>query len=202
MSGQAARAPPSAAATRPDIIDLLDSDSEDSPLRTTSGRGAGPSGRQATTSGQRRQQQQQRRRSAPGMAAAVGAHADVIDLTGPAAEADLQIVRSTVQRLPTRGVKRSRPTAAQQLSPMKQLLLQQLRNPPPPPPAEPEPEGPKCGICMEPMGGSQGRQMASGNCGHVYCYDCLVAAVRTQKKCPTCRKGMQQRQIHKVFINT
>lgn len=38
-----------------------------------------------------------------------------------------------------------------------------------------------CTPCpLQPMGGSQGRQMASGNCGHVYCYDCLVAAVRTQ----------------------
>lgn len=32
---------------------------------------------------------------------------------------------------------------------------------------------------MQPMGG-QGNQMASGNCGHVYCYDCLVSASRTQ----------------------
>lgn len=37
--------------------------------------------------------------------------------------------------------------------------------------------------------------------GHVYCYDCLVEAVRAQKKCPTCRKGMQLRSIHKVFVN-
>lgn len=50
------------------------------------------------------------------------------------------------------------------------------------------------------MGGSHERPMASGNCGHVYCYDCLVEAVRAQKKCPTCRKNMQVRQIHKVFL--
>lgn len=87
------------------------------------------------------------------------------------------------------------------MSPAKQLLLARLYNPPPPPPPEPEPEGPKCGICMEAMGGSQGRPMGSGSCGHVYCYDCLVEAVKAQKKCPTCRKSMQARQIHKVFVN-
>lgn len=106
-----------------------------------------------------------------------------------------------------RGVKRPRHSPpqqqAQQLSPMKALLVQAARVAAalPPPPPEPEPEGPKCGICMEPMGGSEGRQMASGTCGHVYCYDCLVEALRAQKKCPTCRKGMQQRSIHKVFVN-
>lgn len=121
---------------------------------------------------------------------------------------------------------------------------------------------------LQAMGGSQGRQMASGPCGHVYCHECLVEAVRAQvgrqpgrqaeelvagshaylppvllppvsagcislttyttsppdhpplvvpltappsrawwppplpqKKCPTCRKNMQARQIHKVFVN-
>ena len=64
----------------------------------------------------------------------------------------MQILRSTVQqvaRVPSRGVKRPRISGAAQLSPMKQLLLQQLRNPPLLPPPEPEPEGPKCGMCME-----------------------------------------------------
>ena len=183
----------------------------------------------------------------------------------PQEDGELQIVHSTVQRVqrgPMRGVKRPRPSpqqqAAQQLSPMKALLVQAARAAAamPPPPPEPEPEGPKCGICLEvrrlavvfacrvhyskqlldgqiethlllyggrhkcnagsshpkhqslppprplqPMGGSEGRQMASGNCGHVYCYDCLLEAVRAQKKCPTCRKGMQPRTIHKVFLN-
>ena len=195
----------------------------------------------------------------------------MIDLTGDEPvppprprDGDLQIVSSTVQRAaraPTRGVKRPRGALAPPLSPVKQRLLQNLLAPPPPPPPEPEPEGPKCGICMEPMGGSHERAMASGNCGHVYCYDCLVEAVRAQvrtragsgarsrfwalhwvrgyraadlppttpgrfgdgrgaesshsrptlrppapplaapqKKCPTCRKNMQLRQIHKVFL--
>lgn len=37
--------------------------------------------------------------------------------------------------------------------------------PGPPPPPEPEKPGPKCGICLEVMGGSTGRPMASGPCG-------------------------------------
>ena len=40
---------------------------------------------------------------------------------------------------------------------------------------------------MEAMGGSDGKQMASGSCGHVYCRDCLLAALKVQKKCPACR---------------
>ena len=54
-----------------------------------------------------------------------------------------------------RGVKRPRHSPpqqqAQQLSPMKALLVQAARVAAalPPPPPEPEPEGPKCGICME-----------------------------------------------------
>jgi hypothetical protein len=76
---------------------------------------------------------------------------DVIDLTVEPV-GGLQVVRSTLQRVPMRGTKRPRARqpaeAAVQLSPGKQFL-HQLRNPPPPPPPEAEPEGPKCGICME-----------------------------------------------------
>ncbi|KAI3438401.1 hypothetical protein D9Q98_000833 [Chlorella vulgaris] len=189
------------AANSHDVVDLL-SDSEDTPAQhAASGQDVGPPRRRAAAASRRGQQQQQQRRQ-PGPRVAAGS-SDVIDLTVEPV-GGLQVVRSTLQRVPMRGTKRPRARqpaeAAVQLSPGKQLL-HQLRNPPPPPPPEAEQEGPKCGICMEAMGGSHARQMASGNCGHVYCYDCLVAAVRTQKKCPTCRKNMQQRQIHKVFLS-
>ncbi|PRW56909.1 ubiquitin- ligase zinc ion binding [Chlorella sorokiniana] len=212
----AAGVAPAAGAGPPqaDVICLLDSD-DDQPQgqqqRSLSGRGAGPS-RQAAAgpSGRQQQQQQPQQQRRPAAAAGGSGGGNVIDLTSdssPQDDGDLQIVRSTVQRVqrgPMRGVKRPRPSpqqAAQQLSPMKALLVQAARAAAALPPPEPEPEGPKCGICMESMGGSEGRQMASGTCGHVYCYDCLVEAVRAQKKCPTCRKGMQLRSIHKVFVN-
>lgn len=35
---------------------------------------------------------------------------------------------------------------------------------------------------------------------HVYCKGCLEAAVRTQRRCPTCRKSLQIKQIHRVFV--
>ena len=38
-------------------------------------------------------------------------------------------------------------------------------------------------------------------CRHVFCDNCLRAAVKAQKKCPTCRKTMATRQIHRVYLN-
>ena len=38
-------------------------------------------------------------------------------------------------------------------------------------------------------------------CRHVFCDTCLRAAVKAQKKCPTCRKNMACRQIHRVYLN-
>lgn len=91
-----------------------------------------------------------------------------------------------VPRQPTRGAKRPRtlptpaaaapaglPPALAGLSPTKQRLLAQLYNPPPPPQQpEAEPEGPKCGICMEVGsravwvdGGGGGMGWGGGLCG-------------------------------------
>ncbi|KAL4448010.1 hypothetical protein ABPG75_005229 [Micractinium tetrahymenae] len=203
--------PATAAQQQDDEVVIVDSDNEDqNAQRAASGRSAGPSSRPAAAAAVA---QQGRRRPRPPQAGGSGAAGgscgsqDIIDLTSdsPPSQDDIQIVRSTVvPRQPTRGAKRPRtlpspaaaapgglPAALAGLSPTKQRLLAQLYNPPPPPPPDPEPEGPKCGICMEAMGGSQGRPMASGPCGHVYCHDCLLEAVRAQKKCPTCRKNLQ-----------
>lgn len=135
--------------------------------RAASRRGAGPSSRPVTSAAA----QQGRRRPRPlqaggsGAAGGSGGGADIIDLTSdsPASQEDIQVVRSTVvPRLPTRGAKRPRtlpspvaaaprvlPAALAGMSPTRQRLLAQLYNPPPPQQPEPEPEGPKCGICME-----------------------------------------------------
>ena len=130
--------------------------------RASSGREAGPSRQQAGPAAHSYGQQHQQRQRRP-----AGAAPDVVDLTGSsppgAGDSDLQIVRSTVARGPSRGAKRPRIQPPPQLSPMKQLLLQQLRNPPPPPPPEAEPEGPKCGICMEVSGSRQA--VGEGCCG-------------------------------------
>lgn len=130
------------------------------PQLAQSGRGPGPSQQAAAGLSGRQQQPQQQRRPAAAEGRG-GGGGDVIDLTSnspPQEDGELQIVRSTVQRVqrgPMRGVKRPRHSPqqqqAQQLSPMKALLVQAARVAAalPPPPPEPEPEGPKCGICME-----------------------------------------------------
>ena len=54
---------------------------------------------------------------------------------------------------------------------------------------------PKCGICLDPI-----RSMACGPCGHAFCEACLRAALSKTKKCPSCRRAMQLRQVHRVFL--
>ncbi|CAK0786991.1 hypothetical protein CVIRNUC_010207 [Coccomyxa viridis] len=55
---------------------------------------------------------------------------------------------------------------------------------------------PQCPICLDPM-----KAMACGPCGHVFCDPCIRAAVKTQKKCPTCRKNMALKSIHRVYLD-
>jgi hypothetical protein len=146
-------------------------DSEEEAPRASSGDGAGPS-----------------RRAAPSPSRRRPAAAEVVDLTGTP---DLEVVSSTVARAAKRP--RATPRAAARRAPPAPAPA------PPPPPAEPP--GPKCGICMEAMGGGAPLRMWAGPCGHVYCHGCLVAAVKTHKRCPTCRKNLAVRQLHQVYIN-
>lgn len=55
---------------------------------------------------------------------------------------------------------------------------------------------PQCPVCMESM-----TAMACGPCGHVFCDPCIRAAVKAQKKCPTCRKTMVLKAIHRVYLD-
>ena len=36
---------------------------------------------------------------------------------------------------------------------------------------------------------------------HVFCDPCIRAAVKAQKKCPTCRKNMALKAIHRVYLD-
>ena len=38
-------------------------------------------------------------------------------------------------------------------------------------------------------------------CRHVFCDPCIRAAVKAQKKCPTCRKTMAMKAIHRVYLD-
>lgn len=126
--------------------------------RANSGGSAGPS-----APSQRQQQQQQHKRGSAAAAASRPQQQrrqreseDVVDLTGPVPDlGDVQIVSATAPKRPR----------MQALSPAKAALLRTLaqaaaaqRGATAP---APEPPGPKCGICMEEMGG-EGRAMAAG----------------------------------------
>ncbi|XP_069140038.1 E3 ubiquitin-protein ligase RNF4-like [Argopecten irradians] len=45
-----------------------------------------------------------------------------------------------------------------------------------------------------------GRQLNSTTCGHIFCNECIEGAIRSQKRCPTCRKTLSRRQIHPIFL--
>lgn len=67
---------------------------------------------------------------------------------------------------------------------------------PPPRPPSPDKETRKCPICLEKM-----EEMATTPCGHVFCNQCLIDCVKAQKKCPKCRKSVQLKQIHRLFMD-
>ncbi|CAB3257172.1 unnamed protein product [Arctia plantaginis] len=54
-----------------------------------------------------------------------------------------------------------------------------------------------CPICMEKL---SGKGIGSTICGHVFCMSCLQRAVKTNKRCPTCRKMLKCNGYHKLFL--
>ncbi|XP_077229148.1 uncharacterized protein LOC143862040 [Tasmannia lanceolata] len=54
-----------------------------------------------------------------------------------------------------------------------------------------------CVICMGPL-----VEEMSTTCGHIFCKDCIKAAIKAQKKCPTCRRKLTMNSIHRVFLPT
>ncbi|KAK7280432.1 hypothetical protein RJT34_25496 [Clitoria ternatea] len=74
----------------------------------------------------------------------------------------------------------------------------QLPDPKPELELETEPTGPifNCPICM-----SQFTEEMSTRCGHIFCNQCIRAAIYTQgKKCPTCRKRVNLKDLRRVFL--
>jgi hypothetical protein len=66
--------------------------------------------------------------------------------------------------------------------------------PPPPPPASEEYRF-KCVICMENL-----KEETSTICGHIFCGACIKGAIQAQKKCPTCRKKLNMKNIHRIYL--
>jgi len=68
---------------------------------------------------------------------------------------------------------------------------------PPPPPPPPKETTFSCPICMGPL-----VEEMSTKCGHIFCKSCIKAAITVQGKCPTCRRKVTARDIHRVYLPT
>lgn len=66
---------------------------------------------------------------------------------------------------------------------------------PPPPPPSVEEYRFKCAICMENL-----KEETSTICGHIFCGACIKGAIQAQKKCPTCRKKLNMKNIHRIYL--
>ncbi|XP_063395232.1 E3 ubiquitin-protein ligase RNF4-like [Cydia fagiglandana] len=55
-----------------------------------------------------------------------------------------------------------------------------------------------CPICFEEF---SGQALASTNCGHVFCLECLKRALKSKPQCPTCRTSLRGKtKYHPLFL--
>ncbi|MCO5547131.1 hypothetical protein L7F22_000573 [Adiantum nelumboides] len=54
-----------------------------------------------------------------------------------------------------------------------------------------------CAICMDAM-----KEETSTVCGHIFCRPCILGAIKTQKKCPTCRRKLTNSNIHRIYLSS
>ncbi|KAI3638438.1 hypothetical protein MIR68_003567 [Amoeboaphelidium protococcarum] len=57
------------------------------------------------------------------------------------------------------------------------------------------PRKPECPICFDTMS-----EMASLNCGHVFCHSCITGWIKKKTQCPICNKRANAKQIRKIFL--
>lgn len=151
----------------------------------------GPSGRSGggRNPGALPQQRHQRRRQRQQQ------QAEVIDLSalGSSSEDDeVQVVRvqhpAKRQRTPGKSQQRRRSGEGAGAA----AVAAQPKSPPP------RAKQVVCPICLEEI---QDGQMASTVCGHVFCFACVSACVKAQKRCPSCRKSLAAKNsFHKLFM--
>jgi hypothetical protein len=55
--------------------------------------------------------------------------------------------------------------------------------------------GPQCPICQDTC-----EAPASTSCGHVFCQECIRLALREKSVCPTCRKRITMKNVHRIFL--
>ncbi|KAJ1704092.1 hypothetical protein LUZ63_003871 [Rhynchospora breviuscula] len=66
-----------------------------------------------------------------------------------------------------------------------------------PPWAPPKEPTFSCPVCMSSL-----VEPSSTICGHIFCKECIKASIQAQKKCPTCRKHLNMKQFHRVYLPT
>ncbi|KAK1353054.1 E3 ubiquitin-protein ligase RNF4 [Heracleum sosnowskyi] len=65
----------------------------------------------------------------------------------------------------------------------------------PPPPPPPKELVFTCPICMS----SIVEEMTT-KCGHIFCKNCIKAALAVRNQCPTCRKKISMKDTHRVYL--
>lgn len=149
-------------------------------------------------------QQQQQRQRVP-RAPAAAADSDVIVIDSDSDDDDDEVVITGVtlpKKRPRQVLQQQQPRA------LPQQQQQQLPGMPAMPTWDPQPVVPqrerspepafKCLICLD---GIKADCMATTPCGHMFCYECIMDAVRATKKCPKCRKSTTLKQIKRLYPN-
>ncbi|NP_001016554.1 E3 ubiquitin-protein ligase RNF4 [Xenopus tropicalis] len=59
-----------------------------------------------------------------------------------------------------------------------------------------------CPICMDSYSEivQSGRLIVSTKCGHIFCSQCLRDALKNAPSCPTCRKKLNHKQYHPIYV--
>jgi len=57
----------------------------------------------------------------------------------------------------------------------------------------------ECAICLETISSKRG--ISATMCGHVYCTPCITEVLCKKKECPTCRKALDDAQVHPLFFS-
>ena len=75
--------------------------------------------------------------------------------------------------------------------------LMQMQNEPALPASEAVAPSFNCPICIGPMS-----EETSTKCGHIFCKKCIEAAIKVQRKCPTCRHKLRMKDIIRIYLPT
>lgn len=56
----------------------------------------------------------------------------------------------------------------------------------------------ECPICFEQL--STAKDVSATQCGHIFCTPCIQAALKEKKACPKCRKHLNAKKIHPLYL--